>query len=234
MNKSPDFVGLDNYARGAHRPGVLHRDQEHCVLHRRQRRGPPPASAWPSRCCSTPTCWASRTKAPLPGDLHPPVAVHRRDHRGAVANAARPERRRELPAHQPRPHRLDRRVARDPAHRAARGDVHQHLGRLPVLHGQPARRPAGHPARAVRGGHASTAPARSSSSGTSPSRSCRPIIISMALLDFIWTSQQFALIWMTTGGGPINVTEMLSTYTYKLAFASTSSRWPRRAPCSSC
>ena len=24
---------------------------------------------------------------------------------------------------------------------------------------------------------------------------------------------------MTTGGGPINVTEMLSTYTYKLAFS---------------
>jgi multiple sugar transport system permease protein len=41
----------------------------------------------------------------------------------------------------------------------------------------------------------------------------------MALLDFIWTSQQFALIWMTTGGGPITATEMLSTYTYKLAFA---------------
>ena len=39
------------------------------------------------------------------------------------------------------------------------------------------------------------------------------------LLDLIWTSQQFALIWMTTGGGPINVTEMLSTYTYKLAFS---------------
>ncbi|MCG2801765.1 MAG: sugar ABC transporter permease, partial [Cellulomonas sp.] len=48
----------------------------------------------------------------------------------------------------------------------------------------------------------------------------RPIIISMALLDIIWTTQQFALIWMTTGGGPINVTEMLSTFTYKLAFSS--------------
>ena len=47
----------------------------------------------------------------------------------------------------------------------------------------------------------------------------KPIIISMAMLDLIWTSQQFALIWMTTGGGPINVTEMLSTYTYKLAFS---------------
>lgn len=48
----------------------------------------------------------------------------------------------------------------------------------------------------------------------------RPIIISMALLDLIWTSQQFALIWMTTGGGPMDKTEMLSTFTYKLAFAS--------------
>jgi len=47
----------------------------------------------------------------------------------------------------------------------------------------------------------------------------KPIIISMTVLDLIWTSQQFALIWMTTGGGPINVTEMLSTYTYKLAFS---------------
>ena len=47
----------------------------------------------------------------------------------------------------------------------------------------------------------------------------RPIIISMALLDFIWTSQQFALIWMTTGGGPLDRTEMLSTFTYKLAFS---------------
>ena len=45
-----------------------------------------------------------------------------------------------------------------------------------------------------------------------------PIIISIALLDFIWTMQVFPLIWMTTGGGPIHVTEVLSTYTYKLAF----------------
>jgi multiple sugar transport system permease protein len=49
--------------------------------------------------------------------------------------------------------------------------------------------------------------------------SLRPIILSMALLDIIWTSQQFPLIWMTTGGGPLDKTEMLSTYTYKLAFS---------------
>jgi multiple sugar transport system permease protein len=46
-----------------------------------------------------------------------------------------------------------------------------------------------------------------------------PIIISIAMLDFIWTMQVFALIWMTTGGGPIRATEVLGTYTYKLAFA---------------
>lgn len=46
-----------------------------------------------------------------------------------------------------------------------------------------------------------------------------PIIISISLLDFIWTMQVFPLVWMTTGGGPIYATEMLSTFTYKLAFA---------------
>lgn len=47
----------------------------------------------------------------------------------------------------------------------------------------------------------------------------RPLVISLALLDFIWTTQQFALVWMTTGGGPIDATEVLSTFTYKLAFS---------------
>jgi multiple sugar transport system permease protein len=48
----------------------------------------------------------------------------------------------------------------------------------------------------------------------------KPIILSLAMLDFIWTMHQFTLIWMTTGGGPLRVTEMLSTLTYKLAFSS--------------
>lgn len=47
-----------------------------------------------------------------------------------------------------------------------------------------------------------------------------PILISLIMLDFVWTLQQFALIWMTTGGGPINATEMLSTYIYKQGFSS--------------
>jgi multiple sugar transport system permease protein len=47
----------------------------------------------------------------------------------------------------------------------------------------------------------------------------KPIIIAMAVLDILWTTQQFALIWLTTGGGPIDRTEMLSTFTYKFAFS---------------
>jgi multiple sugar transport system permease protein len=47
-----------------------------------------------------------------------------------------------------------------------------------------------------------------------------PIIISIAMLDFIWTMQVFTLVWMTTGGGPVHTTEVLGTYTYKLAFSS--------------
>ncbi len=46
----------------------------------------------------------------------------------------------------------------------------------------------------------------------------RPIIFSMALLDLLWTTQQFTLIWATTGGGPLQRTEVLSTFTYRLAF----------------
>lgn len=48
----------------------------------------------------------------------------------------------------------------------------------------------------------------------------QPILISIAMLDFIWTLQSFNVIWMLTGGGPVESTEMLSIYIYKLAFQS--------------
>lgn len=48
----------------------------------------------------------------------------------------------------------------------------------------------------------------------------RGVIVSMTLLDVLWTSQQFTLIWATTGGGPLDATEVLSTYTYRFAFGS--------------
>ena len=46
----------------------------------------------------------------------------------------------------------------------------------------------------------------------------KPILISIAMLDFIWTLQSFNVIWMLTGGGPVGSTETLSIYIYKLAF----------------
>lgn len=46
----------------------------------------------------------------------------------------------------------------------------------------------------------------------------KPIILSMTVLDIIWTSQQFAMVWMTTGGGPITSTQMIGIYTYQQAF----------------
>jgi len=47
----------------------------------------------------------------------------------------------------------------------------------------------------------------------------RPILISMTMLDVLWTSQHFSLIWLTTAGGPLNTTQMVSIFTYRSAFA---------------
>ncbi len=45
-----------------------------------------------------------------------------------------------------------------------------------------------------------------------------PVIYGVALLDLIWTFQLFPLVWLTTGGGPGRVTEVLSTMTFRYAF----------------
>jgi len=48
----------------------------------------------------------------------------------------------------------------------------------------------------------------------------KPVLLSVGLLDTIWTFQLFPLIWLTTGGGPGHATEVLATYAYKKAFES--------------
>lgn len=50
--------------------------------------------------------------------------------------------------------------------------------------------------------------------------SLKPVIASVALLDAIWNFRLFDLVFLTTGGGPMNQTQVLSTYDYRLAFES--------------
>lgn len=47
----------------------------------------------------------------------------------------------------------------------------------------------------------------------------KPVIIAMLMLDFIWNMQQYPIVWLATGGGPLNATETIATYTYNLAFS---------------
>lgn len=46
----------------------------------------------------------------------------------------------------------------------------------------------------------------------------RPTIESVLILGFIYTFKVFDLVFVMTGGGPVNTTQMLSTYSYKLSF----------------
>lgn len=46
----------------------------------------------------------------------------------------------------------------------------------------------------------------------------RPIVVSMCILDSIWNLQNFATIFLLTGGGPVNSTNVLANYTYTTAF----------------
>jgi multiple sugar transport system permease protein len=46
----------------------------------------------------------------------------------------------------------------------------------------------------------------------------KPAITSLLILGFIYTFKVFDLIVVMTNGGPVNATEMLSTYSYKLSF----------------
>lgn len=46
----------------------------------------------------------------------------------------------------------------------------------------------------------------------------RPAILSVIILGFIYTFKVFDLIFVMTSGGPVNATEVLSTYSYQLSF----------------
>lgn len=47
----------------------------------------------------------------------------------------------------------------------------------------------------------------------------KPAIESVLILGFIYTFKVFDLVYVMTGGGPVNATQMLSTYSYKLSFS---------------
>jgi multiple sugar transport system permease protein len=44
------------------------------------------------------------------------------------------------------------------------------------------------------------------------------IVISMSILDLIWNLQNFSTIFLLTGGGPVNSTNVLANYTYTTAY----------------
>lgn len=46
----------------------------------------------------------------------------------------------------------------------------------------------------------------------------KPAIMSVLTLGFVYTFKVFDLVWVMTKGGPINSTELVSTYAYKLSF----------------
>lgn len=47
----------------------------------------------------------------------------------------------------------------------------------------------------------------------------KPTMMSVLVLGFIYTFKVFDLVYVMTAGGPVNATEMLSTYSYKLSFS---------------
>jgi len=46
----------------------------------------------------------------------------------------------------------------------------------------------------------------------------KPIILTICLLDAIWTFRFFDLIWVMTRGGPMKASEVMATQVYKIAF----------------
>jgi len=51
--------------------------------------------------------------------------------------------------------------------------------------------------------------------------SLRTVILVTTILSTIWTFNDFGIVWLLTGGGPGNATDVFATYTYKLGFVSS-------------
>lgn len=47
----------------------------------------------------------------------------------------------------------------------------------------------------------------------------KPTMMSVLVLGFIYTFKVFDLVYVMTAGGPVNATEVMSTYSYKLSFS---------------
>ena len=47
----------------------------------------------------------------------------------------------------------------------------------------------------------------------------RPAIMSVLILGFVYTFKVFDLIFIMTGGGPVNATEVFATFSYRLSFS---------------
>ena len=45
-----------------------------------------------------------------------------------------------------------------------------------------------------------------------------PVVAISTLLSTIWTFNDFDNIWLITGGGPLNASSVIATYTYEQAF----------------
>jgi multiple sugar transport system permease protein len=46
----------------------------------------------------------------------------------------------------------------------------------------------------------------------------RNMIIVMVTIHVLWTFNNFDFVWLATGGGPVNATEVLATYVYRMAW----------------
>ncbi len=51
--------------------------------------------------------------------------------------------------------------------------------------------------------------------------SLRTVILVTTILSTIWTFNDFGIVWLLTGGGPGNATDVFATYTYKLGFVTS-------------